>query len=378
MKTRKQRQIDVPGNPSRVKGKLVEAVVAAMHDASGVQVRTNVRLRPVVGGRNREIDVLIDGSMAGYPFRLAIECKNERHHASAPEIDAFVGKLMYLGIPTQQGIFVSVTGFTKGAADRARAAGMRTLVLVGLTKDRLRAVLFEAAQSIVHLLPVVTEWTVVSDIAKFETPWHIGCFFDESGKLAGTLADLAWRAWHERELPDMLGQYHLDLRVPKGWRHIINGQESVPSALAATVHVHGLTMTMRGVAEKYELINVTSGARERMRIEATFPRNQNVLHLGTFATEDELSAALKTQRATLRITARHRLPRLQIAGMLWPPSEEAWSRLAEITAPDANGRVPDPESVDVTALEKPSFGSLFEPVWLSEPLRKVLRAEFAE
>src|ERR1019366_2898363 len=317
---RREHKIDTTGRPSRVKGKLVEAIAAAMHEMPGVAVRKNVRLRPIVGGnRTREIDVLIDGSVVGYPFRVALECKNERQVVGAPEIDAFVGKLLYVGIPPQQGVFVSIKGYTKGAVERARAAGVRLLVLTGLTEDRLRQVLHEAFQSVVYLVPAVMEWTVVHDVRTREST-EIGLFFDEQGNVAGTLADLAWRAWHEHELPSMLGTYHLDLRVPKGWRHVIAGRECVPISLAAKVHVYGIALGLRGVAHKHDLVNVETRFREKTHLSATF-ETAHPLQLGVLTTEDELSAAMKTPAASIQITSRVRLPRVAIGGLLWPPSE---------------------------------------------------------
>jgi hypothetical protein len=79
--------------------------------------------------------VLVTGNMAGYPIRVAIECKNEQLPIGVPKLDAFVGKFKDIGIPVQQGIYVSVSGYTSGMIERATAAGIRPLVLTGLTAD---------------------------------------------------------------------------------------------------------------------------------------------------------------------------------------------------------------------------------------------------
>jgi len=77
-----------------IKGKLLEKIVAAMHDAPGVTVTRNVKL-PALGfsGRPREIDVLIETTVAGYPVKIAIECKNLAAKIDPERIDSFVGKL---------------------------------------------------------------------------------------------------------------------------------------------------------------------------------------------------------------------------------------------------------------------------------------------
>ena len=60
-------------------GKLVEAIVAMLHDMPGVKVERNVFLPPVHGDqtRKREIDVLLTANVADYPVRIAFSCKNE-------------------------------------------------------------------------------------------------------------------------------------------------------------------------------------------------------------------------------------------------------------------------------------------------------------
>ncbi len=79
-----------------------------MHDHPGVTVERNRRLPPASGlGGKREIDVLITAIVAGYPVQMAVECKNEA--------DAFIGKLQHVGIPPQQGIYISANGYTTGA-----------------------------------------------------------------------------------------------------------------------------------------------------------------------------------------------------------------------------------------------------------------------
>src|SRR5262249_49938492 len=101
-RTRKPRA--APRGSAGSKGDLVEEIVARMHESPGLAVERNVFL-PIPGepGSHREIDVLVSGSFAGYPMRLAFECKNERGPVGRDKIDAFDGKLRDVGIPTQQG-----------------------------------------------------------------------------------------------------------------------------------------------------------------------------------------------------------------------------------------------------------------------------------
>ncbi len=67
---------------SVAKGELVEEIVEKMHANPNVGVQRRVFLDPLAGSGKREIDVLLTSSVAGYPVRLAIECKNEKAQVS--------------------------------------------------------------------------------------------------------------------------------------------------------------------------------------------------------------------------------------------------------------------------------------------------------
>lgn len=181
---------------TRSKGNLVEQIAAKMHDGDDVVVKTQVRLPPALTPagakvseyRKREIDVLITASVAGYPVQFAIECKNERKPIGVEYIDAFVGKLQYVGIPVQNGIFIATSPFTQWAIERAQSAGIKLRNLEGLTSDQLNSMVFGAVQSVVHLLLEVKEMNQTSS-----NPWpasweesagsieqHPGFYFDEA------------------------------------------------------------------------------------------------------------------------------------------------------------------------------------------------------
>lgn len=149
---------------STQKGRIVERIVAMMHgdsdahDDSDIKVERNVYL-PALGNqaRRREIDILITQHIIGYPVRIAVECKNEDKSIGSPKIDAFIGKLQDVGIPLQHGIYVSTRGYTKGAIERAKMAGIRTLILRDLGTQALYGSITEAFQSTLHLLPSIID-----------------------------------------------------------------------------------------------------------------------------------------------------------------------------------------------------------------------------
>jgi len=346
-----------------------------MHHVKGVAVRQNVRLPSLLGGRLREFDVLIEGLVAGYPIRLAIECKNEREVTGAPKIDAFVGKLAHVGIPSQQGIFVSTKGFTKGALDRARQAGVRTLVLTGLTDDRLSAVVHEAFQSVIFLLPVVCMWRVVNDIPN-PKPEEMFFLRDEAGNVCGSIADLVWRAWYDGGIPRTIGVHHLQLRLPIGWRQIVDERESAPAELTAEVHVHGLAISLRGGAVRHELINAMTAEREKAQVTAEFAKDAKNATLKLLATQEEKDLFLRERQGIVQIVTEAPLPRLAWNGIFWPPSEKYVKAASE--APSSLWASADNvESVN-WRLQGASLDAIWDPLWLSPMLQGILNARFPE
>lgn len=64
---------------NKIKGNILEDLVAMMHQVPGVRVQKRRKL-PVLRSktkRKREIDVLITSSVAGYKVQIALGCKNE-------------------------------------------------------------------------------------------------------------------------------------------------------------------------------------------------------------------------------------------------------------------------------------------------------------
>ena len=104
------------------KGKLVEFIVAAMHQSPGVKVERNVKLsaflrRKETRVRKREIDVLITARVANYPIRIGIECKNFKKIIGVGLIGQFIDHLNDVGIPLQHSVYVTTWHFTQGAIE---------------------------------------------------------------------------------------------------------------------------------------------------------------------------------------------------------------------------------------------------------------------
>lgn len=357
---------------SHVKGKLLEGIVAAMHSVPGVIVRTNVWV-PAVNSpeRKREIDVLIDGAVAGYPIRIPIECKNERGLVNPEQIDAFEGKLRDIGLSGSQGIYVAARGFTRGALGRAKQAGIRTLLLSGLSPDRLKSTLFDVVYSVVWTWPVVTNFLVENRSAQVKGE-EIGCFYDTSGSLVGSLQDLAWRAWLEGDVSDQLGPHEVALRLPKEWNNIIDGASSTPNRISMKVKVVAIGLSQFGSGSRHALVDAQTGTIEKLRVKAlvsSSAKPQRVI----LETEEDIQRLSSGDLAGIRVLARVRLPRIQWGSTLWPLTA---AEAAVLTNRLAGLSDHDTDAIRSALASIPPLQRFWEPVALTPFLESVLKSSY--
>lgn len=349
------------------KGRIVEAVVALLHNQPGVEVECNVELSPIHGDtkRKREIDVLLTSHVAGYPVRIAFQCKNEKTPIKPEMIDAFIGALDDVGIPPEHGIFVCVNGYTRGAIDRAKVKGIRTLVLRGLTKDRLASAVADAFQFNVHLLAEVTGMTVTNDVGDSEHEGHFLVFCDDQRKTCGTVMDLILHRWRYGEPSSELGEYELNLDVPQGWHHYAGDKVASILAVSATLRVSGLVLTLPGKTKNHALINPSSQTTERSRLDVEFeiPRSGKVEHhLTAFHTEDELKKFID-RPGSVRLTSRLRLPRILCNNFYYPFSERVVKKMFDrMNASDA-GDSPEPHTFTLDETEGTDLAAVWEVPW---------------
>jgi Restriction endonuclease len=97
----------------------------------GIRVAESALLPEPQGGSQREIDILLEGTLNNHPVRIAIEC---RDHAAAQDvtwIDDLIGK--YASLPVDTVVAVSRSGFSAGALQKASLHGIRTLSFDELT-----------------------------------------------------------------------------------------------------------------------------------------------------------------------------------------------------------------------------------------------------
>lgn len=352
-------------NSTVAKGRVVEAIVASMHEEPGVKVQRNVRVSPMgVKGRKREIDVLLTRDVAGYPVRLAIECKNEGKPIGAKEIDAFIGKLQYVGIPVQHGIFVSASGYTVQAKERAAHGGLRLLSL-NQVQHTLPATVAEALQSILFLMLVVHEVKFENFVDRPMIGSEAYGFVNEAGEPCGTVADLIWEQWLTGRVPQSIGAHELKLTVPSGWYQQVDGNLHRVMSLTGSLQVVGHLVTLTGKASTQQLINVASGDVERTQLNASFP-HQDKYPATRILSESELAvSAAQRGLVTIRV-GRIAAPRIQFQNVLWPPSERARIALQKHLQAIESGQIPASQPFDAFAAEGHDVSVLFERTWEDE------------
>lgn len=348
------------------KGRLLEQIVAMLHKTEGVKVETNVFLIPKSGdeSRTREIDVLLTGNVAGYPVRVAIQCKNYGKPITIGQIGEFRDLLEDVGIPPQNGIIVSVHGYQTGGTKRAKELGIKALVLEGLDETRLRAEIKDTFQFFVHLLLVVEDMHIRSEIADGSLAFS---FWEEDNNIIGWFADLIVSRWRNGEIPMELGEHVLDLKLPQGWHQVLNGKLIYPSNMTAKVRVVGYLAEMRGKVEEYKLKEADTDKIEKFHLQADFDVLNNLIkssHEEPIFTEEELKKLKKD--VTTSIENRIRLPKIFARNHLEPMSKKAFNKLMEgtenLTTEDL-AKLPQLEFEEVEGL-----GSMQEMAFLGEPV----------
>jgi hypothetical protein len=302
---------------AKAKGNILEDLVAMLHEVPGVLIEARKKL-PVVKGkikRSREVDVLITSNVAGYPVQIVLGCKNEAKTLGTTDVDIFAGILTEVGIPWQQGILVSVKGYTRDSQDAAEWRGIRTLVFEGLSADRLSQEIDTAIQSIVYLLVSqsnLSRFPYVPD-AEGDDPRFINAVLDSENEPSATqLMTCLWQLWMSDAIPAKIGEHQIFLR-PKNteatWRVI------------ADVSVTGLIASMPGTFTRSILTDTGTGEIDRLHISAKFDEIKGPLALEPVTSEEALSHVRAKEPMTVEM--RVRVPRIVSNLGYWPLTAQA-------------------------------------------------------
>lgn len=319
------------------------------------------------GKDTREIDVLISGQLVGYQVQLAVECKNYGRPIGKGDIDAFVGKLNDLGFPTHYGIYVCVSRYTSGALKRAKNAGIRILKLEGLTKDRLTEAIYDALQSVVYLLPIMTSLSFFNDAPEM-TPQEMAEFFNESGERL-IIFDLLWRHWSDGKYPKEIGVHSFEVNVPKGYTQHCKGKRLDLVRVELTIQVVAVVVQIPGKVKDIQLTNCDVKSVEKRTIHVSFEsEDDSSFATGIFESEEDLNAFLDSRSERYRLVlGRLLLPRILTPGrVLWPPSQKYMDNINHLR--DEHGSTIEAQKIDMLSLHGNNFfEALFDDVWEGHP-----------
>lgn len=353
-----------PRPDSDAKGRLVEQIAAQMHQSLGVKLETRARVSTIGNNtRTREIDVLLTSAVAGYPVRVAIECKNEKSPIGSPMIDAFIGKLEDIGIPRQQGVYISASGYTSGAIERATQAGIRSLILQGLTDDALSSAIADAFQSFVYLLPQVLQFTFPEGIPQTPNYVELLGFRNQEGQVVGIIPHIIWQHWRAGNLPSMLGELDLTLTIPDGWYQIINGERFTTPVVKARILIMGIIVTVKGQATQHTLVNATNRTVEKSHISANFDTQASSYPVTTIMTEEELAAFFQRPAALSVQIGRIPVPRIVFNLSFWPPSVRVAKMAMERAHVFKTEGILNPPALSIEDVEGGDISALWEPIW---------------
>ena len=80
-------------------------------------IKFDQRIRGRYSKRSRQVDILIEGEVANYEVKIAIDCKFFTDNIDVKEVESFIGMLDDLNV--NQGVLITRKGFSKAAINRA-------------------------------------------------------------------------------------------------------------------------------------------------------------------------------------------------------------------------------------------------------------------
>lgn len=364
-----KKHFSASGTQSTVsKGRIIEAIVASMHEGDGVKVERNVKLPPIGSQKpTREIDVLLSSEVCGYPVRWAFECKNLKKRIGVEYIDAFVGKLQDVGIPPKFGIFVTTSDYSKGAIDQAKKVGIRLLIMKDILRD-MGPDIQHAVQSTVFLLPILNGLECQNFV--YDATMHFSeasVLFNKQGEAITTIPDQIWQAWNEERILAYVGNSDIELEFSDELYQRVGGRLTPVTKIVVKVTVVALVLQFTGTASLHRLDNIATSLTERQQLKTSFdPLTNGTYQLKTVETEEQLEQEI-LKPAIVAITTRVRLPRINLWNVAyWPPSERVTKILTERMRAFEAGLIDDPRPFNILELEGTDLSAIFERISLSQ------------
>lgn len=125
-----QPQYSPPDEEPELDWKMYEKAIAHIEDSyNNCKVNQNYRVTGRRSGKERQVDVWLEAEVGdNHVVTIAIECRRYSDRpVSIKDIDAFYGFLDDIG--ASKGVMISHTGYTEGARERAKGAGIELRML---------------------------------------------------------------------------------------------------------------------------------------------------------------------------------------------------------------------------------------------------------
>lgn len=316
---------------ARTKGQLVERVVAALHVAPGVEVKRNVRLPSRENPkRKREIDVLLSSHIAGHAVNLPIECRNRSLPVGTPQVDAVIGKLEDIGLSRTPALLVSASGFTRGAVERAVKAGIRPMLLEGLTQDRLASATERFFNNVIYLLPVIGNTSMLDNKSTDRSVLAGYSYYSDEPPHRRNILDVVWRQWFEGKIPMRIGSQHLEYALPQDPSLFEEGELPHPKRLYIELVIQAVVVSREGSVTVHSLRDASTLELDRRRIDFAVPPDSPKTKVHVFESEESLREFLVRKTKPALTIGRIPLPRILFRFLYWPPTARAMHVAREI------------------------------------------------
>lgn len=259
------------------KGKLLEEIVKSLHNQNSFKIEKNKFFRPLnENKRKREIDVLLTKIIADTEIYIPIECKNYKDKIEVKEIDAFYGKLIYLGLDVTKAIFISVNGYTSGAKESASYFGVKLLTFKGLTEDRMSLLLFNAIQSFSYIFPILKSYSIVNSLALSANNEHL-IFYDSKKNLKGSLIDIVYEFWMTNKISSKLGLEKLNVSNAEELYCLKNNKLEQCVSIEFEVLIVCCIINLKGKMTKKILLENEN--IDKLKIDAEFNKTEDFTYI---------------------------------------------------------------------------------------------------
>lgn len=338
------------------KGKLLEEIVISLHVQDSFKVEKNKFFKPLnKNKKKREIDVLLSKIIADTEIYIPIECKNYKDKIEVKEIDAYFGKLTYLGLDVNKAIFVSVNGYTSGAKNSASYFGIKLLTFNGLSEDRMSLLLFNAIQSFSYIFPIYKTYSIISSIDSHVNSEHL-VFYDSSRNKKGTLADIIFEFWMTNKIDSTLGLQKLKISNANELYCLSNNKLEQCFSIEFEVLIVSCIINFKGKMTKKVLLENEN--IDKLRIDASFNEKEKFSYT-FFDNEQSLKNYRDNRNEHLKIDFKKvKLPKVRMHRIFYPLSKKVVKEIDDFLLYKDEEKF----NQEIEVLEKDLFSSMWEVI----------------